>query len=80
MNRRLGAAEVLALMGISRSAWYKGIRQKKYPAPIKDGARSTWVASQIDELVTTGTFTPPPNHRRVRGSVHPLRSPHSLEP
>lgn len=55
-DKRLNLTEVLELMGISRSRWYAGIASQAYPAPIKDGRRSTWPASQIIQLVQTGTY------------------------
>ena len=44
--------DVLALIPLSRSAWYAGIQKGKYPAPIKIGVRaSAWLASDIRDLI-----------------------------
>jgi len=39
-------------MGISRSAWWKGVKDGKYPKGINLSARVTvWKESQINELI-----------------------------
>lgn len=39
-------------MGISRSAWWKGVKDGKYPKGIKLSPRVTvWKESQINELI-----------------------------
>ena len=39
-------------MGISRSGWWKGVKDGKYPPGIKLSARVTvWKASDIDALI-----------------------------
>lgn len=43
--------EVLKIFPICRSAWFKGIREGKYPAPIKHGASSFWRKTDIYDLV-----------------------------
>ena len=43
---------VPAVLPISKSAWWDGIKRGKYPAPIKLGPRTTaWRWSDIAELV-----------------------------
>ena len=43
---------VLSRVPICRSAWYQGIKDGKFPAPIKLGPKtSAWRESDIDELI-----------------------------
>ena len=43
--------EVLALIPISRSSWWAGVKDGRYPASIKIGPRTTaWLKSDIEEL------------------------------
>jgi predicted DNA-binding transcriptional regulator AlpA len=42
---------VPALLPISRSGWWQGIKDGKYPAPVKVGSRSLWRATDIQELL-----------------------------
>lgn len=43
---------VLAIVPISRAAWWNGVRDGRYPAAIKLGPRTTcWRASEIDALI-----------------------------
>lgn len=44
--------EVLALFPVSRSAWWRGVKEKKYPAPVKLSERCTaWRMADIHELL-----------------------------
>jgi predicted DNA-binding transcriptional regulator AlpA len=44
--------QVLALIPISRSSWWEGIRQGKYPKGIKLGTKTTvWRAEEIRALI-----------------------------
>jgi prophage regulatory protein len=44
--------DVLALLRISRSSWYAGIRSGRYPKPVKLGPRiSVWRADEIYDVV-----------------------------
>ncbi len=46
--------QVLALIPISRSAWWAGIREGKFPRGIKLGSKTTvWRAEDIRALITT---------------------------
>ncbi len=48
----LRLSQVLDIIPISRSCWWKGCKEGKYPTPLKIGARTTvWRASEIQELV-----------------------------
>jgi prophage regulatory protein len=46
---------VLALGSYSRSDWYKGIKEGKYPRPIKRGTASRWVLGEIRAIVEAET-------------------------
>lgn len=40
------------IIPVSRSAWLQGVRDGKYPAPVKLGPRTTcWVESSVFDLV-----------------------------
>lgn len=42
---------VLSKIPVSRSAWWQGIKDGRYPAGIKIAPRTTaWVKSEIDDL------------------------------
>lgn len=44
--------QVLELIPISRSAWYAGIQEGRYPKPVKLGSRaSAWAVEDIDKLI-----------------------------
>jgi predicted DNA-binding transcriptional regulator AlpA len=44
--------EVLAIFPISRSTWYQGIKDGRYPLPVKIGPRaSAWRVSEIEKLI-----------------------------
>ena len=47
-NALLTLKSVLPLFGnLSKSAWYAGIQQGKYPKPVKLGHRSRWTVGAI---------------------------------
>lgn len=51
-ERFLRLPQVLEIIPISKSGWWKGCKEGRYPKPIKLGARTTvWKASEIQELV-----------------------------
>lgn len=46
--------KVLQRFPVSKSDWYAGIRDGKYPKPVKLGARSVaWKSSDIDNLIAS---------------------------
>ena len=48
----LRISQVLALIPISRSAWWAGIREGKFPQGIKLGSKTTvWRAEDIRNLI-----------------------------
>lgn len=43
-----------AIIPVSRSTWWRGVRSGKFPAPVKLGPRTTvWRARDIFDLVTS---------------------------
>jgi predicted DNA-binding transcriptional regulator AlpA len=53
-DRILRLPEVLHLFPVSRSAWYQGIAEGRFPAGIKLSTRAVgWKKSDIDKLVTS---------------------------
>lgn len=54
----LNIKEVLAVVRISRSSWYAGIKDGKYPAPVHIGPASPrWKLGDVRK-VTEGTYKP----------------------
>jgi predicted DNA-binding transcriptional regulator AlpA len=44
--------QVLAIIPVSRSAWWAGCKSGRYPKPVKLGPRTTaWKAADIAELL-----------------------------
>lgn len=55
VDRLLKLPAVLAIIPVSRSAWYQGVATGAYPAGVKLGARSVaWRESSIIALVENG--------------------------
>lgn len=53
-DRILRLPEVLRLFPVSRSAWYQGIAEGRYPPGIKLTARAVgWKKSDVDKLVAS---------------------------
>ena len=47
---------VLAKVPVSRSAWWQGVKEGRYPAPVKLGPRTTaWRESEINALIQSLT-------------------------
>lgn len=58
-NALLRLPQVLELIPISKSSWWQGCKEGKYPKPIKLGPRTTvWKASDVLALVAkiTGDY------------------------
>ena len=48
----LRLSSVLSMVPVSRAAWWKGVKEGRYPAAIKLGPRTTcWRASDIAALI-----------------------------
>ena len=46
--------QVLERMSVSKSAWWQGIKDGRYPHGVKIGPRMTgWLKSDIDKLIET---------------------------
>lgn len=51
-EKLLRLPQVLEIIPISRSAWWNGCREGKFPQPIKLGPKTTvWKLSEIQELL-----------------------------
>lgn len=47
--------DVLSLLPVSRSTWWKGVKEKRYPQPVKLGKRITcWRLDDIIALADHG--------------------------
>ncbi len=47
--------QVLSILAISKSSWWKGVRKGIYPQPQKLGPRTTcWKASEVHALAAHG--------------------------
>ena len=58
-NGFLRLPQVLALIPVSRSAWWAGCKSGRYPKPVKLGPRTTaWRASDIAALLEKLTAEP----------------------
>ncbi len=58
-NALLRLPQVLALIPVSRSAWWAGCKSGRYPKPVKLGPRTTaWRASDIAALLEKLTAEP----------------------
>lgn len=58
-NALLRLPQVLALIPVSRSAWWVGCKSGRYPKPVKLGPRTTaWRASDIAVLLEKLTAEP----------------------
>jgi prophage regulatory protein len=46
--------QVLALFPVSRASWYAGVKDRRYPAPVKLGSRSVaWRRSDVERLIAS---------------------------
>lgn len=43
--------QVYGALGISRSTWWQGVKDGKYPKPIKHGRMTLWKVSDIRKLI-----------------------------
>lgn len=58
-NALLRLPQVLALIPVSRSAWWAGCKSGRYPKPVKLGPRTTaWRVSDIAALLEKFTAEP----------------------
>ncbi|WP_302441337.1 helix-turn-helix transcriptional regulator [Bilophila wadsworthia] len=58
-NALLRLPQVLALIPVSRSAWWAGCKSGRYPKPVKLGPRTTaWRAADIAALLEKLTAEP----------------------
>lgn len=59
--------EVLHVVRLSRSTWFRGVRDGHYPKPIPMTSRKKlWRASDIDRLLRNGPTNPEPTTKTRR--------------
>lgn len=52
MNELLRLPAVLSVVKIPKSSWWRGVKEERFPKPIKLGPRtSAWLASDIKALI-----------------------------
>lgn len=52
MDELLRLPAVLSIVKIPKSSWWRGIKEERFPKPIKLGPRtSAWLASDIKSLI-----------------------------
>jgi prophage regulatory protein len=55
-QRLLRLRQVLERVPVSKSSWWQGVKDGRYPEPVKLGPRTTaWREADINELVEQGT-------------------------
>ncbi len=60
-ERLLRLKHVLEIIPVSKSSWWAGVKEGKYPASVKCGSSTFWRFSDISTLVnqiSSGTFVP----------------------
>ena len=63
-KRLLRINQVLAIVPISKSAWWEGCRTGRYPKPVKLGPRTTvWRAEEIKAFIERVS-----NHKQEAGT------------
>lgn len=50
-ERLIRLPEVLNRFPISKSTWWQGIKDNKYPKPVKIGRSSAWCEAEINQLI-----------------------------
>lgn len=65
-DRLLRLNQVLAIIPISKSGWWLGIRAGILPRPVKIGRASLWKYSDIQELIVTLDRN---KHIKVSGAI-----------
>lgn len=54
MDKLIGLDAIVGpngVLGISKATWHRGVRAKRFPAPVKLGGRSLWRVSEINALI-----------------------------
>jgi prophage regulatory protein len=60
-EKLLRLKQVLEIIPVSKSSWWAGVKDGKYPASVKYGRSTFWLNSDIRALIhriSTGTFVP----------------------
>lgn len=57
-DRLLRLKEVLERIPVGKSTWWQGVRDGRFPQPIKLGPRTTcWRETDINALINNGEFS-----------------------
>jgi prophage regulatory protein len=51
--RCLRLPEVLAIIPVSKSTWWAGVKSHRYPQPLRDGSITMWRLRDIERLVAS---------------------------
>jgi predicted DNA-binding transcriptional regulator AlpA len=55
-KRLLTVKEVMRIVNISRSTWWRGVKEGRYPQPIRLGTRTTrWSEEEIMDFISNLT-------------------------
>jgi predicted DNA-binding transcriptional regulator AlpA len=46
-DRFVKDTDAASLFGISRSGWWRGVKEKQFPQPIKIGGATRWLESEL---------------------------------
>ena len=60
-EKLLRLKQVLEIIPVSKSSWWAGVKDGKYPASVKYGRSTFWLNSDIRALInhiSSGTFVP----------------------
>lgn len=57
--RLLSAEMAAAYLSISRTGFLDGVREGRWPAPLREGRRTLWDRARIDRLVDVRSGLPP---------------------
>lgn len=69
-GRLYTASRVAVLLCISEASWWQGVKEGRYPQPIKLGKRTTrWRSTDIERLINVGVKAPT-NLRLVRTIIY----------
>ena len=55
-EKLLRLKDVLKIIPVGRSTWYEGIKEGRFPKPIKLGRSSFWKLSDIQKLIENAPY------------------------
>jgi predicted DNA-binding transcriptional regulator AlpA len=71
-ERLLSNREVLSLTGKSRSGLRDSVLAGRFPAPVRDGRRRRWLATEVAEWIATAAAARPPPASGNSSTATPL--------